>query len=110
VSAYFDPTRIAQLQQVLGAEAAPMVASMLTSLTRAIERVEATVDAGDLAPAVQAAHAARNDALMLGAETLQAALSELELAARGADEPRTRDALERVRAVWPPTREELAGI
>jgi HPt (histidine-containing phosphotransfer) domain-containing protein len=107
VSAYFDPARIAQLEQVLGSEASEMVASMLASLTRAIEQVEATVDAGELAAAVQAAHAARNDALMLGAQALQVALSELELAARDADGARTRDALERVRTVWPPTREEL---
>jgi HPt (histidine-containing phosphotransfer) domain-containing protein len=110
VSAYFDPARIAQLEQVLGSQASAMVASMLASLTRAIERLEATVDAGELEPAVQAAHAARNDALMLGAEALQAALSDLELAARDADGPRARGALERVRAVWAPTREKLAAI
>ena len=87
-----------------------MVASMLASLTDAIERLEATVDRGELDPAVQAAHAARNDALMLGAGQLQAALSDLEAAARDADEPRAGGALERVRAVWPPTRDELAGV
>lgn len=110
MSAYFDPARIAQLEQVLGSQAPEMVASMLSSLTRAIERVEATVDAGEFAAAVQAAHAARNDALMLGAQALQATLSELELAARDEDRGRTRDALERVRAVWPPTREALARV
>lgn len=110
MSAYFDPERIAQLEQILGSEAGSMVASMLASLTGAIERLEATVDAGELAPAVQAAHAARNDALMLGAQALQSALSDLELAARDADEARTRDALGRVRAVWAPTREQLAAI
>jgi hypothetical protein len=47
---------------------------------------------------------------MLSAAQLQAALTELEAAARDADEPRTRDALEHVRAVWPPTREELARV
>jgi hypothetical protein len=110
VNAYFDPARIAQLEEVLGSQASEMVASMLASLTRAIERVEATVDAGEHAAAVQAAHAARNDALMLGAGALQSALSELELAARDEDESRTKAALERVRGVWPPTREELARV
>jgi hypothetical protein len=109
VSAYFDPARIAQLQQVLGDDADAIVASMLSSLAAAIERVEATVDAGDLEPAIQAAHAARNDALMLGAGPLQAALSDLEAAARDADDPRARNALERVRVLWPPTRDELAS-
>jgi HPt (histidine-containing phosphotransfer) domain-containing protein len=110
VSAYFDPGRIAQLQHVLGEQAESMVASMLTSLTAAIDRLEAMVAAGELAAAVQTAHAARNDALMLGADALQAALSELELAARDADQPRTRDTLARVQAVWPPTRDQLAGV
>jgi hypothetical protein len=110
VSAYFDPHRIAQIEQVMGVKAGTMVASMLASLTDAIERLEAAVDAGDLDPAIQAAHAARNDALMLGAGPLQGALSDLEAAARDADEPRAGAALERVRAVWPPTRDELAGV
>jgi HPt (histidine-containing phosphotransfer) domain-containing protein len=83
---------------------------MLTSMTVAIEQLEAAVAAGELEQAIQAAHRARNDALMLSADRLQSALTELEAAARVADEPRTRDALERVRAVWPPTREELAGV
>ena len=107
MSAYHDPARIAQLHAVIGAEADAMVASMLASLGRAIERLEVTVAAGELDPAIQAAHAARNDALMLGAGPLQSALTEFEAAARTADEPAARAALERVKAVWPPTRSEL---
>ncbi len=109
MSAYFDPDRIAQLQQVLGDKADSMVASMLASLTGAIERLQATMAAGELESAVQAAHAARNDALMLGADRLQAALSDLELAARDADESRAREALARVQQVWRPTRVELVA-
>jgi HPt (histidine-containing phosphotransfer) domain-containing protein len=109
VSAYFDPHRIAQLEQVMGAEAGAMLASMLASLSEAIERLEAALDSAELEPAIQAAHAARNDALMLGAGPLQAALTDLEAAARDADEPRARDALVRVREVWPPTRDELTA-
>lgn len=108
MSDYFDPARIAQLQQILGDEADAMVASMLASLTEAIGRLQETMAGGELEPAIQVAHSARNDALMLGAGPLQTALSELEAAARDADDPRARDALERVRAVWPPTRDELA--
>ena len=109
MSAYFDPRRIAQLENVMGAEAGAMLASMLDSLTQAIERLEAALGAGELEPAIQAAHAARNDALMLGAGPLQAALTDLEAAARDADESRARAALKRVRDVWPPTRDELAA-
>lgn len=110
MSAYFDPDRIAQLKQVMGSEATTMVASMLASLTRAIERLDAAMAAGELEPAIQAAHAARNDSLMLGAAQLQAALRDLEAAAREFDDARARAAFERVRTVWPPTREEIAGI
>jgi HPt (histidine-containing phosphotransfer) domain-containing protein len=110
VSTYFDPARIAELQDVLGADTQAILSSMLTSMTGAIEQLEAAVAAGELEQAIQAAHRARNDALMLSASRLQAALSELELAGRDADEPRTRDALERVREIWAPTREELAGV
>jgi Hpt domain len=107
VSAYVDPTRITQLQEIMGGDAASMVASMRSSLTGAIERVEAAMHAGELNPAVQAAHAARNDALMLGAGQVQEALREFEAAARDADEARAREFLERLREVWPPTRDEL---
>jgi HPt (histidine-containing phosphotransfer) domain-containing protein len=110
LSAYVDPDRIAQLEEILGSEAGSMVSAMLTSLATAIERLEASLAAGALEPAIQAAHAARNDALMLGAGALQAALSDLELAARDADDARTQDALDRVRAVWPPTRDRLAAM
>lgn len=110
MSAYFDPARIAELQDVLGADTQAILSSMLTSMTVAIEQLEAAVAAGELEPAIQAAHRARNDALMLSATRLQTALTELEAAARDADLPRMQDALERVRAVWPPTRDELAGV
>jgi HPt (histidine-containing phosphotransfer) domain-containing protein len=110
VSAYFDPARIAELQDILGADTQAILSSMLASMTGAIEQLEAAVGSGELERAIQAAHRARNDALMLSAVRLQEALTELEAAARAADAPRTRDALERVRAVWPPTREELVGV
>jgi HPt (histidine-containing phosphotransfer) domain-containing protein len=110
VSDYFDPGRIAQLKEVMGSEAEAMVASMRASLAAAIELLDAAMAAGELDRAIQAAHAARNDALMLGADRLQATLSELEAAARDGDGPRARDALDRVRTVWPPTRDELAGM
>lgn len=110
MSGYFDPTRIAELQDILGADTQAILSSMLTSMTAAIEQLETSVAAGKLDQAIQSAHRARNDALMLSAARLQAALTEFEAAARHADEPRMRDALKRVRAVWPPTREELAGV
>jgi HPt (histidine-containing phosphotransfer) domain-containing protein len=110
VSTYFDLSRIEELQTVLGADTEKILASMLASMTKAIELAESALAAGELDQATGPTHRARNDALMLGAAQLQAALTELEAATRDFDEPRAATALERLREVWPPTRHELAAI
>ena len=109
MSAYFDLTRIAELQDALGPDAESILGSMLRSMTTAIERLEPALAAGELDEATQAAHRARNDALMLSARPLQEALTELEAATRDSDAARAAVALERVQDVWPPTRDELAA-
>jgi HPt (histidine-containing phosphotransfer) domain-containing protein len=110
MSAYFDLSRIADLEAVMGARASAIVATMLRSMSSAIEQVESATAAGELDQATRAAHAARNDALMVGARQLQEALTELEAATRSGDADRARDALERIREVWPPTRDGLAAV
>lgn len=109
MSDYFDLSRINELKDVMGSEVGPIVASMLVSMTGAIEEVEAALAASDLDRATSAAHAARNDALMLGAGPLQRALSDLEAATRLLDEAQARIALERLRKIWPATRAGLAA-
>jgi hypothetical protein len=109
VSAYVDPSRITQLQEIMGPEAESMVATMLSSLAGAIERLDALVASCEVEAAIQVTHSARNDALMLGAGVLEGALRELESAARDADAARAKAMLERVRTVWAPTWEQLAG-
>lgn len=104
---YLDLERIAELQKVMGSDAATIVASLLRNMTAAIDEVEAAFAAGDIERATQAAHLCRNDALMLGAKPLLDALTALEAATRGLDESRAREALEALRAVWPATRERL---
>lgn len=110
MSEYFDLGRIEELQSVLGADTGAILTSMLQSMTIAIEQVDTALSAGELDQAIAPAHRARNDALMLGAHPLQDALTELEAAARDLDRPRAARSLEHLREVWPPTREELAGI
>jgi HPt (histidine-containing phosphotransfer) domain-containing protein len=109
MSEYHDLEQIRRLQDLMGSDVASIVAPMVASMTKAIEEVEAGMSAGDLERATRAAHAARNDALMLGARPLLDALTELEAAGREFDEIRAADALSRVREVWPPTRDELAA-
>ena len=108
MSDYFDLSRITELQDLLGTDAEGILASMLASMTGAIERVEAAIATGELDHATQDAHRARNDALMLGAWQLQEALTELEGATRAGDEAGAHAALERLGQVWPPTRDGLA--
>lgn len=109
MSAYYDLARIEALRSVMGSEPEAVVRSLLANILAAIERLEAALAGGRLDQAVHPAHAARTDALMLGADPLQSALSELEAAARAQDEPAARAALERLRHVWDPTREELTA-
>jgi hypothetical protein len=108
MTTYFDLDRIAELQEVMGARAGKIVASMLRAMTAAIDEVEAAFAAGELDRVTQAAHLCRNDALMLSAKPLLVALTALEAATRDHDESRAREALEQLRAVWPATREQLA--
>jgi HPt (histidine-containing phosphotransfer) domain-containing protein len=108
VSQYYDLSRIAQLEDVMGAEAGAIVASMLTSMTAAMEEIEVALADGEFERATRAAHSARNDALTVGARQLLEALTELEVATRRCDAAGASGALERVHAVWPPTRDALA--
>ena len=66
MSAEFDMGRITELQEVMGTDARTIVASMLASMTSAIDEVETALAAGHLDRVTQAAHRCRNDALMLG--------------------------------------------
>jgi HPt (histidine-containing phosphotransfer) domain-containing protein len=110
MSDYHDREQVRRLQEVMGSDAASIVAPMLAGMTEAIEAIEGGVAAGDLDRVTRAAHAARNDALMLGARPLLEALTELEAASREYDEARAGAALDRVREVWPPTRAELTSL
>ncbi len=109
MSDYIDLGRVSELEDVMGADAVTIVSSMLDNMTAAIEEVEHAMAAGDLDRATGAAHRCRNDALMLGAQPLLTALTDLEAATRNRDEAGAGTALEHVRQVWPPTRDELAA-
>jgi hypothetical protein len=108
--AYIDLKRISELQGVMGTDTEAIAASMLASMTTAVEAVQNALATGDLDRATGAAHACRNDALMLGAGQLLEVLTDLEAATRDLDAGRANDALRRLRQVWPPTREELADV
>ena len=87
MSDYIDLGRIGELEEVMGTDAAAIVSSMLDNMTTAIDEVEHAIAAGDLDRATGAAHRCRNDALMLGAQPLLTALTDLEAATRGSMKP-----------------------
>ena len=109
MSSYYDLEQVLRLQGVMGKDVAAIVAPLLTTMTEAIEELEAAVAAGDLDRATRAAHRCRNDALALGARPLLKALTEVEEAGRAYDDARVAEALGRVHEVWPPTRDELVA-
>jgi HPt (histidine-containing phosphotransfer) domain-containing protein len=102
--------RLAQIQEVMGTGLPELVGGMLDSMRAAIEQVELAMSSGRLDQAAKAAHACRNDALMVGARQLLVALTELETAARSELEQDARSALEALRQAWPATRDALERV
>ena len=78
-----DLERVAKLESILGSDLPEILASLVASMSARIEQAEEALADDRLADVTQAAHACRNDALMVGAQPMLAALSELEDASRG---------------------------
>jgi HPt (histidine-containing phosphotransfer) domain-containing protein len=105
--ATLDRKRIAELGEVIGADLGRVIDSLCESISAAIDDADAALASGELPRAAYAAHRCRNDALMVGALGLQEALAALEAATRRQELEPAREALDRVREVWPATRDEL---
>jgi HPt (histidine-containing phosphotransfer) domain-containing protein len=99
--------RLAQIQEVMGARLPEILGGIIRTLTAAIEQLEDAIGSGELERAAKAAHAARNDALMIGAKQLLEALTDVETSAREGRAEDASHALSRVRDAWPRTRDEL---
>jgi HPt (histidine-containing phosphotransfer) domain-containing protein len=102
--------RLVQIQEVMGTRVPEIVGGMLQSMTAAIAQVEEAMQAGALDRAAKAAHACRNDALMIGAKELLAALTGLETATREGQEDLAHKHLTALREAWPRTRVELTRL
>lgn len=103
----FDLRRLYELPELLGSELPLIVSTLLTELTRATDRVQTAIRSGDWAAAAEAAHAARNSALMLDAGPLLETLSRVELAAARADEAAAEAARAQLEQRWPSLRSGL---
>jgi HPt (histidine-containing phosphotransfer) domain-containing protein len=107
VSGALDLKRIAELSSLIGSDLEAMLSSLVKSMARSIEELEGAIAGADLEGATQAAHRCRNDALVVGARHLQAALSTVEAHSRDLRLEPAREALDQVREAWPLTRQEL---
>lgn len=102
-----DLERVAKLEDILGSELSEILASLVAGMDEQIERAEEGLADDRLQDVTQAAHRCRNDALMVGAQPMLAALSELEDASRAGRLEDAHEAMRRLREVWPETRSEL---
>jgi HPt (histidine-containing phosphotransfer) domain-containing protein len=102
-----DLRRLTELQRVLGSTLPDIIAKLIAELEAAIGQVESAIAAGDPKSAAQAAHAARNSALMLDAQPTLDALGKIETGARAGDLGAAQTGLEDLRAVWPALRQRL---
>jgi HPt (histidine-containing phosphotransfer) domain-containing protein len=106
-----DLARLGELQELLGRDVSDIVAILVAELAGALETIAGALGHGDLDEAAQAAHSARNSALMIDARPMLASLAELEAGARRNDGPAALIAHRRLRELWPGLRRrlELAG-
>jgi HPt (histidine-containing phosphotransfer) domain-containing protein len=102
-----DLERVAKLESILGSDLPEILASLVASMSARIAQAEEAIADNRLRDVTQAAHGCRNDALMVGAQPMLAALNELEDASRGDRLEDAHAAMQRLRDVWPETRDEL---
>jgi hypothetical protein len=107
VSSELDLGRLAELQDLLGAQLSEIVATLLNELGRALQDIDAALAGRDLDAVALGAHAARNSALMIDAQPLLARLGDLESCARRLDLTSALAAQQRVTEAWPPLRRRL---
>jgi len=105
-----DLSRLEELQELLQADLPELVTQLTTRLCDALIRIDSALASDDLQAAADTAHAARNDALMLGAGRLLKALEGVELNARDMHSQAAREALACVHLIWPDVRAALQSV
>ena len=103
----FDLRRLHELPELLGSDLPVIVTTLLEELTRATDQVQKAIGSGDWAAAAEAAHAARNSALMLDAGPLLETLNRVELAATRDDGAAAEAAAAQLHQTWPALRTGL---
>jgi hypothetical protein len=104
LSVKLNTERLAVFSQ---AELRKIAVDAIDAVDQQLEALERALDHGDLATAAEAAHAARNEMLLFGAQELSEAFGLLEHAR---DTTQARATLADARSLWPATREAIAAL
>lgn len=105
-----DADRLAQLRVFSDAERHEIAKGAATAITAQLDRLERALSASDLGTVADAAHRARNETLLVGAQSLTNAFAELEQSARGGRHELAREAAQQVRTMWPAARAAIHEI
>ena len=105
-----DADRVAQLRVFSDAERRAIAKGAAAAITRQLERLEHALESSDLGTIADAAHHARNETLLVGAQPLTDAFADLERAAREGEHEQARGAAQQVKAIWPAARLAIAEI
>ena len=105
-----DAERLAQLRVFTEAERRQITADVIETVGAQFERLDAAFAGRDLTTAADAAHRARNEALLVGARELCDAFAKVEQASRGGDVRRASGAAQAAKELWPPTRDAIASV
>jgi HPt (histidine-containing phosphotransfer) domain-containing protein len=105
-----DAARLSELRVFTPDELREISADSIRAIDELLAELEQTLAGGQLAAVAEAAHRARNEALLVGARELCDAFVELEHSARREGGARARQAVDRARTVWPQTRAAIAAL
>jgi hypothetical protein len=105
-----DADRVAQLRVFSDAERRAIAKGAASAITRQLERLERALDSSDLGTVADAAHHARNETLLVGAQLLTEAFADLEQAARDGQHELARGAAQQAKAIWPAARVAIDEI
>jgi hypothetical protein len=105
-----DSDRVSQLRVFSEAERRSIATGAASAITHQLERLDHALESCDLGTVADAAHHARNETLLVGAQPLTEALAEVERAARGGEHEVARDAAQQAKAIWPAARAAIDEI
>jgi HPt (histidine-containing phosphotransfer) domain-containing protein len=105
-----DAGRLQDLSVFTAAELRPICLGVIGAIAEQLEALDRALAAGQLESAAEAAHSARNEALLVGARELSDAFAALESASRAGHSSGAAKAAELAREVWPETRVAIDAL